>query len=139
MQQESPVFSPSSCDTTSLDEESRRSVAAGFVAEVVASPFAQVWVNGRVVPACIPCKVKVGDVLVLGSLRYTFRLRRVSKSAVVRIFPSLSGSQDALKAVGAHHHHSNAVILRTEFSFSDTGAIREAAARVCYLCSVAIT
>lgn len=95
------------------------------IGEVAAMPFAQVWLNGRALPPRVPCKVQVGDVLIFGSLRYSFRIRRVARSSVIRILPTMNGGN-----ISGHCHHSSAVILRTEFNFSDPDAIRKAATQI---------
>jgi hypothetical protein len=120
----------------SLDPDTDKTTTASeHIGEVVALPFAQVWLNGRALPARVPCKVQVGDVLIFGSLRYCFRLRRVARSAVIRILPALSGSCNGASGgmepgSDSNNHHSSAVILRTEFSFSDPDAIRKAATQI---------
>lgn len=128
-------------DAEEEEEEGASSPTPNIIGEVVASPFAQVWLNGRAIPATVSCKVSIGDVLIFGSLRYCFRVRRVTRSQVVRILPSMNGSlgRDSNHSfmdseAGDNNIHASAVILRTEFSFSDPEAAGKAATQILNHC-----
>mmetsp|Transcript_7773 Transcript_7773/g.11557 ORF Transcript_7773/g.11557 Transcript_7773/m.11557 type:complete len:753 (-) Transcript_7773:251-2509(-) len=51
--------------------------------QVLAFPWAQVWLNGVEVPPSCPRDVYDGDILVIGSIRHTFNVRRINKTQVM--------------------------------------------------------